>query len=201
MDPNCWINLIGANIEYPMIFCKTKDHILMPEIRICSQEEETRNAIIGQEHLTQLNGCKDDGQNDSRNHDHRVEYYHCDESKSTTVTRVLTDDSGHSIKIRIASPPPRRQQHQQQHSNVEISYPDGSPAQNSTPMEQRDEQGVWPRAAGAEASFATRGPGAGRRDKRSANQRHQRDQEQQDGGAGDWQSTGERAGRRRASSR
>lgn len=69
------------------------------------------------------------------NQNHNNAYYPIEYSAQAT-TRVLTDEKGHSIKIRIASPPPQRhqvarqqqqyQQQQQQHRESVISLGQGS---------------------------------------------------------------------------
>lgn len=88
--------------QHPLIFCKTKDsHILVPQI-ICSQSNDSDEAANSGDcdRDQQFNGA-------FNNTDH---YLHKPQG-ATVTTRVLTDDSGHSIKIRIASPPPPRRLH------------------------------------------------------------------------------------------
>lgn len=70
----------SLNLQHQVIFCKSKDHILVPEITYQAYGEQP-DSLTASEPQT-----------------------------PSSTTRVLTDEKGHSIKIRIASPPPQRHQ-------------------------------------------------------------------------------------------
>lgn len=83
-----------GGLSHPVIFGKSKDSILVPEIMEQTVAENP-------------NWFSNNTPNYSNNH------------LTPATTRVLTDEKGHSIKIRVASPPPQRQAqlaklHQQQ---------------------------------------------------------------------------------------
>lgn len=71
--------------HHPVIFGKSKDSILVPEFYSSFVQQPGWPAA--QELAAEADAPPSD----------------------LSVTRVLTDDKGHSIKIRVASPPPRRQ--------------------------------------------------------------------------------------------
>lgn len=127
----------GANSQqqHQIIFGKSKDSILVPDF-VCTKVESSQaktnssNNKLTREKL-QLESFPSAGeqnlaldqQANNLHNQNRPETI-LDFNYPTVTTRVLTDEKGHSIKIRIASPPPQRQGqliklHQQQQRKEE----------------------------------------------------------------------------------
>lgn len=188
--------------QHQIIFGKSKDSILVPNV-VCStvaisssgasnglpEHNNSKEAggnngtqqlqLAQQERKLQLeDGMNDEGQEEA---EEILEY-------SPVTTRVLTDEKGHSIKIRIASPPPQRQsqlvklhkrqqdqmqeqQQQQQHRDSVasdsplISIGSISPASLAFDGAERGVSGTVEaeRGSGQQQGVAAAGRGAGRR--------------------------------------
>lgn len=86
------------NQQHPIIFGKSKDSILVPEFLQDHQlEDHLENCFADAEHNTTTAATATGG------------HHQTTTASQQTTTHVLTDEKGHSIKIRIASPPPQRQ--------------------------------------------------------------------------------------------
>lgn len=82
-------------------------------------------------------------------------------ASALSITRVLTDEKGHSIKIRIASPPPRRQrQLARQYRLTDLAGQLAADPSVAKPS-HRDSMDSQSPLVGAEQAPAT-GPGGGR---------------------------------------
>lgn len=132
----------GAGLsQHPIIFGKSKDSILVPEFT-CEQQQQQQQFNYHQQfnNLSAAAAAATSSSNQQQQYEQLTgdaspldQEYHLSsitgdlvsfgsEYQVQATTHVLTDEKGHSIKIRIASPPPQRQsqlaklhkQHQQQ---------------------------------------------------------------------------------------
>lgn len=105
--------------QHPIIFGKSKDSILVPDYLESSNDEATTKSPTSTTTMTTTtmmstttSGCYQRAMNKSSSAASNNKSGFCDSGADfvqSVTTHVLTDENGHSIKIRVASPPPQRQ--------------------------------------------------------------------------------------------
>lgn len=113
-------HLEEGNQQHPIIFGKSKDSILVPDYLESGPDETNASSTSTTTTTTAMTvtamtttGATTNNQMRSKCQlagNNKSGFYANDADFAQLVTtRVLTDENGHSIKIRVASPPPQRQ--------------------------------------------------------------------------------------------